>query len=51
MKSIIFSGILAATSSDMKDLRDLIVLDDREFGNTGKIPLYWNRNNGLFTET
>ena len=33
-----------------KNLRDLVVLEDREFGNTGKVELYWDRHTGLFNE-
>jgi twinkle protein len=33
-----------------RNLRDIVVLEDREFGNTGRVSLSWNNNTGLFTE-
>jgi len=33
-----------------RNLRRIIVLEDREFGNTGIVPLYWDWHTGLFME-
>lgn len=33
-----------------RNCRDLIVLEDREFGSVGKVPLYWDNRTGLFQE-
>lgn len=33
-----------------KNMRRLILLEDREFGNTGIVNLWWNHNNGIFSE-
>lgn len=33
-----------------KNLRTLVLLADREFGESGNVQLYWNKKNGLFTE-
>lgn len=33
-----------------KNMRDLVLLEDREFGQTGKFPIYWDFNTGLFNE-
>lgn len=33
-----------------RNCRDLIVLEDREFGSVGKVPLWWDKNTGLFKE-
>ena len=33
-----------------RNLRTLILLEDREFGETGRFKLYWNRLTGLFQE-
>lgn len=33
-----------------KNRRDLVLLEDREFGETGRFPLFWNPNNTLFEE-
>jgi len=33
-----------------KNMRKLVVLEDREFGNTGVVPLYWDLNTALFNE-
>jgi len=35
---------------DERNLRQLVVLEDREFGNTGIVKLYWDRKTGLFNE-
>lgn len=34
----------------IKHRRDLVLLEDREFGETGRFPLYWNSNNTKFEE-
>ena len=31
-----------------RNLRNLVILEDREFGTTGNIPLYWDFKTGLF---
>ena len=33
-----------------RNIRHLVILEDREFGASARISLYWNKNNGLFTE-
>lgn len=33
-----------------RNLRTLVLLEDREFGETGRYKLYWDRNTGLFYE-
>lgn len=33
-----------------KNMRDLVLLEDREFGNTGRFPLYWDSRTSLFNE-
>ncbi len=33
-----------------KNLRTLVLLEDREFGETGRFKLYWNSDTGLFQE-
>jgi len=35
---------------EQRNFRDIIVLEDREFGNTGKVGLFWDKNTGLFNE-
>jgi twinkle protein len=35
---------------EQRNLRSLVILEDREFGNVGKVPLYWDRATGLFNE-
>lgn len=35
---------------EVRNTRDLVVLEDREFGATGRIKLYWDHNTGLFNE-
>ena len=37
-------------SIDERNQRSLVLLDDREYGEVGKIPLYWNRHTTLFEE-
>ena len=34
----------------IRNMRWLRILEDRAFGNAASVPLYWNRNNTLFTE-
>lgn len=47
-------GIEGNKSSDIPEeqrhVRNLVLLEDREFGQTGRFPLYWNPANGLFNE-
>lgn len=33
-----------------RNLRTLVLLEDREFGETGRYKLYWDKNSGLFNE-
>lgn len=33
-----------------RNIRTLVLLEDREFGEVGRMKLYWNKANGLFTE-
>jgi len=33
-----------------RNLRDLVILEDREFGASGRVNLYWDKNTGLFNE-
>lgn len=35
---------------EQKNMRELVLLEDREFGNTGRFPLYWDQNTSLFNE-
>ena len=35
---------------DDRNLRRLVLLDDREYGEVGPTNLYWNKSNGLFVE-
>lgn len=37
-------------SDEEKNLRTLVLLEDREFGETGRFKLYWDKNTGLFNE-
>ena len=37
-------------SIEERNLRTLILLEDREFGETGRFGLYWDKNSGLFVE-
>lgn len=37
-------------SNEEKNLRTLVLLEDREFGETGRFKLFWDRNTGLFNE-
>jgi twinkle protein len=35
---------------DQRNLRTLVLLEDRMTGNSGKVPLFWNKHNGTFNE-
>jgi len=35
---------------DQRNLRTLILLEDRMTGNSGKVPLFWDRHTGAFNE-
>lgn len=35
---------------EQRNMRTLVLLEDREFGETGRFPLYWDNNTGLFNE-
>lgn len=37
-------------SVEERNMRTLVLLEDREFGETGRYPLYWDHNTGLFNE-
>lgn len=37
-------------SMEERNIRTLVVLEDREFGASGKIPLYWDSKTSLFNE-
>lgn len=37
-------------SPDERNMRELVILEDREFGVTGKFPLFWNEHTSRFTE-
>lgn len=37
-------------STEEKNIRDLVILEDREFGNTERIKLYWDYRTGSFVE-
>lgn len=39
-----------ALPPEKRNMRTLVLLEDREFGATGEIDLYWNDRTGLFTE-
>jgi twinkle protein len=36
--------------AETRNMRDLVLLEDREFGESGRIKLYWDRSTGLFNE-
>lgn len=36
--------------AEARNVRTLVLLEDREFGNTGRYGLYWDRATGLFNE-
>lgn len=35
---------------EFRNVRHIKLLEDREFGETGVIPVYWNRDTGRFKE-
>jgi len=35
---------------DQRNMRELVLLEDREYGNVGKVQLFWDRHTGLFQE-
>ncbi len=35
---------------DVRNMRELVLLADREFGESGSVHLFWNKDNGQFTE-
>ena len=35
---------------EVKNMRSIRILEDREFGNSDKFPIFWNRENGRFVE-
>lgn len=35
---------------EQRNIRTLVLLEDREFGNVGKVRLYWDNKTGLFNE-
>lgn len=35
---------------EQRNMRTLVLLEDREFGETGRFPLYWDQATGLFNE-
>lgn len=37
-------------TEEERNVRHLVLLDDREFGEVGSVPLFWNRKTGLFAE-
>lgn len=37
-------------SVEEKNMRQLVLLEDREFGQTGRFPIYWDINTSLFNE-
>jgi twinkle protein len=37
-------------SKEERNMRTLVLLEDREFGETGRFPLYWDDNTSLFNE-
>ena len=37
-------------SMEERNLRDLVLLDDREYGEVGTCPLYWDSKTGLFNQ-
>lgn len=37
-------------SEEERNVRHLVLLDDREFGEVGNVPLFWNKHTGLFAE-
>jgi twinkle protein len=47
-------GVEGNKSSDLsveeRNCRDLVVLEDREFGQVGRVPLYWDNQTGVFND-
>lgn len=39
-----------ALDDNVKNIRNLVLLEDREFGETGRFPIFWNKNTTLFSE-
>lgn len=39
-----------ALDENIKNIRNLVLLEDREFGETGRFPIYWQKNTTLFKE-
>lgn len=39
-----------ALPKEQRNMRDLVILEDREFGVTERVPLYWDDKTGLFNE-
>ena len=39
-----------ALDPEERNMRKLVLLDDREFGEVGECPLYWDRNTTMFNE-
>lgn len=37
-------------SAEEKNVRTLVLLEDREFGQTGRFPMYWDKHTQLFNE-
>ncbi|MCP4364976.1 MAG: toprim domain-containing protein [Planctomycetes bacterium] len=35
---------------DQRNFRELVLLEDREYGNVGKVRLWWDKHTGLFSE-
>lgn len=35
---------------NIKNIRDLVLLEDREYGETGRFPIYWSKNTTRFAE-
>lgn len=36
--------------AEQRNVRKLVLLEDREFGASGRVPLYWDSKTGLFNE-
>ena len=37
-------------SEDERNMRQIVLLEDREFGQVGSVPLFWDKQTGLFTQ-
>ena len=37
-------------STEEKNMRNVVLLEDREFGQTGHFPIYWDVKTSLFNE-